>query len=49
MRPEAGYSQEARLKGFRRLLTGGVLTRVDDGLYTVPETLRQTYEIKLLG
>lgn len=49
MRAEREFSKNARLKTFRRLLTTGALRRVEDGLYAVSETLRQAYEIKLLG
>lgn len=41
------YTQEARLKSFRKLLTTGSLVRVDDGLFTVSQSTRFGYETRL--
>ena len=44
---DSDYSQEARLKSFRKLLTTGSLVRVDDGLFTVSQATRFGYESQL--
>lgn len=44
---ENDYTQEARLKSFRRLLTTGSLVRVDDGMFTVSQSTRFGYETRL--
>lgn len=41
------YTQEARLKSFRKLLTTGSLVRVDDGMFTVSQSTRFGYETRL--
>ena len=41
------YTQEARLKSFRKLLTTGSLVRVDDGMFTVSQATRFGYETQL--
>lgn len=41
------YTQEARLKSFRKLLTTGSLVRVDDGLFTVSQATRFGYETRM--
>ena len=41
------YSQEARLKSFRKLLTSGSLVKVDDGMFTVSQATRFGYETQL--
>ncbi len=41
------YTQEARLKSFRKLLTTGSLVRVDDGMFTVSQATRYGYESQL--
>lgn len=41
------YPQQARLKSFRKLLTTGALVRVDDGMFTVSDTVRDEYETQL--
>lgn len=44
---ENDYTQEARLKSFRKLLTTGSLVRVDDGMFTVSQSTRFGYETRL--
>ena len=44
---EQDYPQHARLKSFRKLLTTGALVRVDDGMYTVSESIRDDYATQL--
>lgn len=41
------YTQEARLKSFRKLLTTGSLVRVDDGMFTVSQATRFGYETRM--
>jgi hypothetical protein len=41
------YTQEARLKSFRKLLTTGSLVRLDDGMFTVSQATRFGYETQL--
>ncbi|MEM7268331.1 MAG: hypothetical protein AAF401_03655 [Pseudomonadota bacterium] len=41
------YTQEARLKSFRKLLSSGSLVRVEDGLFTVSQATRFGYETQL--
>ena len=41
------YTQEARLKSFRKLLTTGSLVRVDNGMFTVSQATRFGYETQL--
>lgn len=44
---DSDYTQEARLKSFRKLLTTGSLVRVDDGMFTVSQATRYGYEAQL--
>ena len=46
---EKGYTQEARLKSFRKLLTNGALVRSDDGLFAISHATRFGYENRLRG
>lgn len=44
---ENDYTQEARLKSFRKLLTTGSLVRVDDGMFTLSQATRFGYETRM--
>lgn len=46
---EKDYTQEARLKSFRKLLTNGAIVRSDDGLFAISHATRFGYETRLRG
>ncbi|MEM7545251.1 MAG: hypothetical protein AAF367_06925 [Pseudomonadota bacterium] len=45
--PEKDYSQEARLKSFRRLVTNGALVPSEDGMFAISHATRYGYENQL--